>query len=242
MTYFDERRASIVLRDSPRLTGPWTGQKILVKGSDYSALYGGYIYPRFNDSDKVYFNMSQWQPYNVFFMRAQLTVDKEGENILSDPSFEDQSGNGVSAPWVRGSNGATGIDRNLGYARSGSNNASLRATRGFPNIYQEIAVMPNRNYRLTGWVKTSRAFRVGYFGVRTADDGVPIAEVRYGSSVGTPSGVYRQLTVDFNSGARTSVRVFVGMAGPGSGAFAQIDDLAVTLSSGAPDHGYSRAD
>jgi hypothetical protein len=231
MTYFDERRASIVLRDSPRLTGPWTGQKILVKGSDYPALYGGYIHPWFNDSDKVYFTMSQWQPYNVFLMRAHLTVDKQGENILSDPGFEDQPGSGVFAPWVSGSNGATGIDRNLGHARSGSNNANLRAMRGFQNIYQEIAVMPNRNYRLTGWVKISRAFRDGYFGIRTANDGAPIAEVRYGSSVGTPSEVYRQLTVDFNSGARTTVRVVVGIVGPGSEAFAQIDDLAVALSS-----------
>jgi len=231
MTYFDDPRAAIILRDSPSLTGPWTGQKILVKGSDYPALYGGYIHPGFNDRDKVYFAMSQWKPYNVFFMRAQLTLDKLGGNILSDPGFEDQPGSSVSAPWVRGENGAIGIDRDLGYALSGSNNAYLRATSGFQNIYQDIAVMPNRNYRLTGWVKTSPALRDGYFGVRPTNDAAPFAEVRYGSSVGTPSDVYKQLTVDFNSGARTSVRVFVGMSGPGSDAFAQIDQLAVNLSS-----------
>jgi len=170
MTYFDERRAAIILRDSPSLTGQWTGQKILVKGSD-------------------------------------------------------------SAPWVRGGNGAIGADHSLSYARSGCNNAYLRATSGFQNIYQDIAVTPNRNYRLTGWVKTSPAFRDGYFGVRPTNDAAPFAEVRYGRSVGTPADIYRQLTVDFNAGARTSVRVFVGMFGPGSDAFAQIDDLAVNLSS-----------
>lgn len=229
MTYLDERRAAIILRDSPSLTGPWTGEKILVKGSDYPALYGGYIHPSFNESDKVYFTMSQWPPYNVFFMRAQLTADRLDENILSDPGFEDQPDNGVSAPWVIGGSG--GADRELGHARGGKNNAYLRATTGFQNIYQDIAVMPNRNYRLTGWMKTSTALRDGYFGVRPTNDAAPFAEVRYGSSVGTPANVYTQLAVDFNSGERTSVRVFVGMFGSVSDAFARIDDLAVNLSS-----------
>jgi hypothetical protein len=227
MTYFDERRAAIILRDSPSLTGPWTGQKILVKGSDYLALYGGYIHPWFNDRDKMYFAMSQWRPYNVFFMRADLTADKSDQNVLSDPGFEDQTGSSISSPWVRRGDKEVGTDHNLAHARSGTNSAYLRGKSGFQDIYQDIAVTPNREYRLTGWVSSSTTLRKGSLGVRPTNDAAPFAEVRYGSSMGTPFGVYKQLTVDFNSGSRTRVRVFVGKFGPGSTRF---DDLAVNLS------------
>jgi hypothetical protein len=229
MTYFDERRAAIILRDSPSLTGPWTGQKILVKGSDYPALYGGYIHPWFNDRDKIYFAMSQWRPYNVFFLRAELIADNLGENILSDPGFEDQSGSNVSAPWARRGDGI-GTDRGPGHARSGTNSAYLSASIGFREIYQDIAVTPNRKSRLIGWVKISATLRNGSFGVRPTNDRAPFAGVRYGSSVGTPSDVYRQLSVDFNSGTRTRVRVFAGMFGSGRDASARFDDLTISLS------------
>ena len=72
MISLDETRHAIVLRDAPKLTGPWSDEKKLVDGQEYPALYGGYIDPIHNTGPDLYFTMSQWAPYNVFWMHATL--------------------------------------------------------------------------------------------------------------------------------------------------------------------------
>ena len=54
------------------LTGPWSGPRVLVAGADYPALYGGFIDPLHNDGRDLYFTLSQWGPYNVFWMHTTL--------------------------------------------------------------------------------------------------------------------------------------------------------------------------
>jgi hypothetical protein len=68
----DEHRAAIILRTAPELTGPWTGGDTVVSGRDYPALYGGFQHPWATHQPAIYFTMSQWGPYNVFFCRADL--------------------------------------------------------------------------------------------------------------------------------------------------------------------------
>lgn len=70
--HLDEHRAAIVLRTAPELTGPWTNGEVVVSGRDYPALYGGFQHPWAADRTSIYFTMSQWDPYNVFFFRADL--------------------------------------------------------------------------------------------------------------------------------------------------------------------------
>ena len=74
MTYLDESRASIVIREAPDLWGPWSDALSLVSGSAYPGLYGAYMHPWYmeNEGEVIYFTMSQWGPYSVFLMRAQL--------------------------------------------------------------------------------------------------------------------------------------------------------------------------
>ena len=74
MTYLDERRAAIVIREAPELWGPWSAPRSLVSGSQYPGLYGAYMHPWYvgNDGEVIYFTMSQWAPYCVFLMRARL--------------------------------------------------------------------------------------------------------------------------------------------------------------------------
>jgi hypothetical protein len=72
MVYLDVDRYLIMLRDAPRPTGPWSDAKELVRGTEYAALYGGYIHPWSNNGPDLYFTMSQWEPYNVFLMRSSL--------------------------------------------------------------------------------------------------------------------------------------------------------------------------
>lgn len=71
--HLDERRAAIVLRTAGALRGPWTGGEVVVSGRDYPGLYGGYLHPWALDTSAVYFLMSQWGPYNVRLLRAEVT-------------------------------------------------------------------------------------------------------------------------------------------------------------------------
>jgi hypothetical protein len=73
MTYLDENQHAIVIRDAPELTGPWNRPQVLVSDAEYPSLYGAFLYPITGTSDTIYFNMSQWGPYNVRLMRAHLS-------------------------------------------------------------------------------------------------------------------------------------------------------------------------
>lgn len=72
MTYLDEYQRAIVIREAPDLTGPWSDPTVLVSGDDYPSLYGAFLHPWASDGETIYFNMSQWGPYNVLLMRARL--------------------------------------------------------------------------------------------------------------------------------------------------------------------------
>ena len=72
MTYLDEVRRAIVLREAPELTGPWSVPIEVVSANDYPSLYGAYLHPWGSDGEIIYFNMSQWGPYNVMLMRVRL--------------------------------------------------------------------------------------------------------------------------------------------------------------------------
>jgi hypothetical protein len=72
MTYLNEFRRAIVIREAPELTGEWSEPLEVVSGDDYPSLYGAYLHPWASDGDVIYFNMSQWGPYNVLLMRARL--------------------------------------------------------------------------------------------------------------------------------------------------------------------------
>lgn len=216
MTYLDEDRGAIVLREAPSVVGPWSGAQVLADKNQYPDLYGAYIHPWTNGGDDLYFAMSQWVPYNVYLMRATLS-GTANDNVVSDGGFEEQPGSAVSAPW--GTIGTTGIDRN-GLSRSGAANAWLRSTSGYNDVYQTVAVQPGSRYRLVAWVRTSANPPNGYVGARQTD-GTVITERRFGALPG-----YTQLTVDFDTGSRSLVDVFVGFWADGD-TWAQVDDVSL---------------
>ncbi|WP_434389745.1 hypothetical protein [Melittangium boletus] len=144
-------------------------------------------------------------------------------NLLRDPGFEQQVSGTVSAPWYVQGPDTKGIDRGLGFSRTGAHNGWIRtATRDWNALKQDVAVTPNTNYVLTGWVRGSSNFDAGFFGVCTVP-GTIIREVKYGSLPG-----YTQQTVAFNSGNNSTVSVFAGFWGVGADAFVQLDDLTLT--------------
>lgn len=78
MTYLNEAKAAIVLREGLTPWGPWGEELELARGTQYPALYGAYMHPELlgNDGENVYFAMSQFFPiYNIMWMRADLLLD-----------------------------------------------------------------------------------------------------------------------------------------------------------------------
>jgi hypothetical protein len=61
----------LIYRDAPEITGPWASEKGLVT-SGYPGAYGQFMHPAKAADDRLYFTMSQWDPYNVFLMRVDL--------------------------------------------------------------------------------------------------------------------------------------------------------------------------
>jgi hypothetical protein len=72
MMYLIDDEGLIVLRAAETLTGPWDDPRVVVRATDYPALYAPYIYPKWNDGPEVYFNMSLFGPYNVFMMKTEV--------------------------------------------------------------------------------------------------------------------------------------------------------------------------
>ncbi|MDR2058279.1 MAG: DUF4185 domain-containing protein [Dysgonamonadaceae bacterium] len=63
--------SGLIYRDAQEITGPWTPEKGLVT-SGYPGAYGQFMHPCKASDNRLYFTMSQWDPYNVFLMRADL--------------------------------------------------------------------------------------------------------------------------------------------------------------------------
>lgn len=76
MTYSDA--GSAYIREGITPWGPWGDPIELVSGDDYPGLYSPYLNPRYvsDDGRRIYFTLSLWGPYNVFWFSADL--EKEG--------------------------------------------------------------------------------------------------------------------------------------------------------------------
>jgi hypothetical protein len=74
MVSVDQTLDAITLRTADAPAGPWSAGQVLVKGSDYPGLYGGFIHPWSSGSD-LYLTVSMWGPYQVYLMHSTLTVE-----------------------------------------------------------------------------------------------------------------------------------------------------------------------
>ena len=77
MTYLKEGQG-VVIREGLTPWGPWGEAIDLIMASEYPGLYGPYMNPRYigKGGETVYFALSLWDPYNVFWFQADL-VRKE---------------------------------------------------------------------------------------------------------------------------------------------------------------------
>ncbi|WP_433164550.1 DUF4185 domain-containing protein [Kribbella sp. CA-247076] len=217
MMYLDESRASVVLRSSESLTGPWSGEQVVVKGKDFPGLYGTYMHP-WSSGEDLYFTMSQWDPYNVYLMHTKLTDDGQVTNLVTDPGFEEQTGSTPAPPWQL--NGRGGIDAaNLGH--SGARNAFVRDSIGTHQVQQSVAVRPHHRYRLSAWMRTAENNRETMIGVRTLR-GKEIAQ-----KTGGAHKDYEKVSVEFNSGRESLIQLYAGFFGHGQDVWLQLDDVVL---------------
>ena len=72
MTYSDA--GSAYIREGVTPWGPWNDPVLLVPGTDYPGLYSPYLNPRYvaDGGRRIYFTLSLWGPYNVFWFSADL--------------------------------------------------------------------------------------------------------------------------------------------------------------------------
>jgi hypothetical protein len=74
MTYTDGGQASADIREAAAPWGPWGEAKTLLSQAEVPGLYAPYMSPAYtaNGGRTIYFTLSKWGPYNVFWYRADL--------------------------------------------------------------------------------------------------------------------------------------------------------------------------
>lgn len=72
MTYSKE--GAVVIREGLTPWGPWGEPIEVVKAADYPGLYAPYMNERYVEEDgkTIYFSLSLWEPYNVFWFKVSL--------------------------------------------------------------------------------------------------------------------------------------------------------------------------
>jgi D-arabinan endo alpha-(1,5)-arabinofuranosidase len=75
MMYLDDARDEVVLRTAERLEGPWSAPDTVVTAAQVPTLYAPYMPPRFNHGREIYFALSKFDTYDVFWWRTALEED-----------------------------------------------------------------------------------------------------------------------------------------------------------------------
>lgn len=217
MVYLED--SDIVLHQATSPVGPWTDRQVAVTFADYPGLYGGFIDPRSTSRD-LYLAVSQWEPYNVYLMH--LSLDEKGRivspNLVRDPGLERQTSSTVSSPWTCG--GTCGLDTDHTIAFSGTHNGWVRASSGWNNLYQDVAVRPHTQYVMSAWLRTSANNRAGYVGVR-GSDGAVVAERTFHRVDG-----WTRYDIRFDSGDATTLQAFAGVWADGD-TWMQLDEVSI---------------
>lgn len=79
MTYLNEEKAAVVLRTADCLTGPWSGEQTVVTTEEVPSLYAPYAPPRWNDGPDIYFAISRFDVYDVFWWHTSLEGGTKGD-------------------------------------------------------------------------------------------------------------------------------------------------------------------
>jgi hypothetical protein len=75
MTYL-QGNGDLVIRSAAQYWGPWSQTATLATQQKFPQLYGAFMNPHFltNKGHTIYFVMSLWLPYSVFWVKANLNT------------------------------------------------------------------------------------------------------------------------------------------------------------------------
>lgn len=219
MMYLSVTRRAIVFRDADDVTGNWSEEKVLMEDSGH-CVYAPYFHPWFSSGKELYFVVSHACPkWAIFLYHADLNQDADGLNMVSEGSFEDYPQNPIAYRTQWNVPNATAVDdAHSGVVACKLSNDSSGVTKDV--AVQNVAVKPNTNYVLTGWVKTSVKNNKVHFGVRKQNGGTDEANPEISTTEWT------KLVKEFNSGNNTTVAVFCSLQGaPGLSVI--LDDVSL---------------
>jgi hypothetical protein len=66
---------AVVLRTADCLTGPWSDEQVVVTSLEVPQLYSPYMPPRWNNGPEIYFTLSRFNLYDVFWWKTELEGD-----------------------------------------------------------------------------------------------------------------------------------------------------------------------
>jgi hypothetical protein len=70
---------AVVIRVADCLVGPWSEERVVVTSLEAPQLYAPFLPPRWNDGPDIYFAMSLFGPYDVFWWHTSLAPEPHGE-------------------------------------------------------------------------------------------------------------------------------------------------------------------
>lgn len=103
MTYLDQRKFGIVMREAPSPWGPWSAPIVIASDPPYSQLYGAFM-PETNNGNTFNYMLSLAGPYNTFWM--QTTIDNAPASPTPTPTSTAVP-TGTPTPTATGTPGAT---------------------------------------------------------------------------------------------------------------------------------------
>ncbi|WP_212754411.1 DUF4185 domain-containing protein [Nakamurella aerolata] len=88
------------IRQAPQLWGPWGPARTLIAQSALPGLYSPYLLPKYtaDGGRTVYFTLSVWDPYQVFWYRADLTAATGDSPASAAESSRPAASGGVPLP------------------------------------------------------------------------------------------------------------------------------------------------
>lgn len=70
---------AVTARTAECMTGPWSDEKVVVTSFDVPQLYAPYMPPRWNDGPEIYFSLSRFDHYDVYWWRTQFPDETPGD-------------------------------------------------------------------------------------------------------------------------------------------------------------------
>jgi hypothetical protein len=74
----DDSVNAVVLRTAGCLTGPWSEERVVVTADEVPQLYAPYMPPRWNSGPDIYFALSRFNFYDVFWWHTSLDEEPKG--------------------------------------------------------------------------------------------------------------------------------------------------------------------